>query len=545
MRNFSIFLAFFLVIQSYYSQSAILCPENKEVDVLIEKAITSNTNGDLKTAITALQKGIVLSKSAGCYRAELSCNKNLMLLYAKQSEYEKALEISKEAERLASLQNDYKNLSSIYTTNATLYSFLGLYEESINQYESALEYAQKIRDEDLRHYEIGFIYYNLAPYYQDISLEKSLDFLKKSKAEIEKIRNNSKDVSLDRKNNMLASINMNLGIFYKDKKNPKQNSQIAKENFIKALSIVENKNYSISIDTKIDLYDALMMFYKDLNEHDKVILYGEKILDLEKSYSVSMPYNRKSAYMQLSQAYLVTENHEKSRKYLDLFTKLNDSINLIEKKSVEKLIKEAISKNEKKLSDNLKIIILSATALIAILIILGLILWNRKQNIYEEIIRKLNNRIPVSETSEELQKTEEQTSTDLESGSTSLKSISIADETLSLIIGKLERFEMSNKFIKSDVNFSFLCNYVGTNSRYLTEILKTHKGKSYSSYINGLRIEYIINLLNDEPKYRAYKIAALGELCGFSSREVFTVTFKKETGITPSYFIENLRKERI
>jgi AraC-like DNA-binding protein len=85
---------------------------------------------------------------------------------------------------------------------------------------------------------------------------------------------------------------------------------------------------------------------------------------------------------------------------------------------------------------------------------------------------------------------------------------------------------------------------LGTNSKYLNEILKIYKDKTFSQYINDLRIDYITKLLYEEPKSREYKISYLAEICGFSSREVFAVAFKKKMGISPSYFIENLRKEK-
>lgn len=53
----------------------------------------------------------------------------------------------------------------------------------------------------------------------------------------------------------------------------------------------------------------------------------------------------------------------------------------------------------------------------------------------------------------------------------------------------------------------------------------------------------MVNLLASDPDYREYKISYLAEISGFSSREVFTITFKKETGVNPSYFINNLKKD--
>jgi len=87
----------------------------------------------------------------------------------------------------------------------------------------------------------------------------------------------------------------------------------------------------------------------------------------------------------------------------------------------------------------------------------------------------------------------------------------------------------------------YLANLLNTNTKYLTEIIRQHTGKNFNNYINGLRIQYITEKLYHDPKYREYKISYLAEESGFSSREIFAVTFKKETGVSPSYFIAKLQ----
>lgn len=93
------------------------------------------------------------------------------------------------------------------------------------------------------------------------------------------------------------------------------------------------------------------------------------------------------------------------------------------------------------------------------------------------------------------------------------------------------------------MSLSGLASYLDTNTKYLSEILKQYKGKKFCDYINGLRILYIMEILYKNPIYREYKISYLAESCGFGSREVFAVVFKKETGISPSYFINNLKRD--
>lgn len=180
-----------------------------------------------------------------------------------------------------------------------------------------------------------------------------------------------------------------------------------------------------------------------------------------------------------------------------------------------------------------KILMISLTVII-LLVAGGILFWKRNQKKlhenYEAVINTLNknNSSPVQNTQLEV---------------SSEKSITITDETVKMILGKLEKFEKSQKFIKKDLSLTSLATDLNTNTRYLSEIIKQYKENNYNNYINGLRINYIINKLYENPIYREYKISYLAEACGFSSREVFAVIFKKETGVSPSYFINNLKKD--
>ncbi|MGC4041402.1 MAG: AraC family transcriptional regulator [Flavobacterium sp.] len=119
----------------------------------------------------------------------------------------------------------------------------------------------------------------------------------------------------------------------------------------------------------------------------------------------------------------------------------------------------------------------------------------------------------------------------------------ITDETINTLLFKLSEFEKSGKYTDQKMSLSTLSSMLNTNTKYLAEIIKQYKGKKFRDYINGLRIDYISELLANCPEYREYKISYLAECSGFSSRVVFAVVFKKETGISPSYFINNLKQE--
>lgn len=531
MNNYVIILLLLLVFQKSGATSP--CPENKEINSLNDKAISLSKEGKIKESIILLQRIVRLAKSSQCPQEELNGNKNLMLQFARQNEYKEALDISNEAEKLALLLKDYQNLSSIHSTKATLYDNLGLYDQSIGAYMLAEKYARLIEKADRRHFELGMIYYNLSVYYQGRSYEKTIESLLKSRNEIQSIRDDSADISPEKKIDMLLSIDMNLGILYLDKENPQRDLNRSESYFLKALEAKEKLGKQINAYTEIDLLSALLEFYYKKGDYKKGIAYGEKALDLEKRYN--MPYNRRVGYMVLAKCYLAINENEMSKKYLDLFSKLNDSINMVEKDAVEEPVKRIVSEKAKKLRSAMAV----GISFFALFVFIGIILWNKKRKTllhnYEALIVPLQKNGAGEQT-----QSSTVTSKALKTENITFKSMHIADETVETLLSGLEKFERLKLFTKQEVNFAYLANYLNTNSKYLAEILRQYKDKTFSQYINDLRVDYIIRLLYENPKYRKYKISYLAKVCGFSSREIFTVTFKKNTGISPSYFIREL-----
>ncbi|WP_449399443.1 helix-turn-helix domain-containing protein [Chryseobacterium wanjuense] len=161
-------------------------------------------------------------------------------------------------------------------------------------------------------------------------------------------------------------------------------------------------------------------------------------------------------------------------------------------------------------------------------------LWRRNQKVLHKKYENIISELKSEESKTSVDEIPNQSILNLE------KSLNINDNTISTILQKLDKFEKSEKFFKKEMNLSYLANSLDTNPRYLSEIINQYKGKNVNNYLNGLRIHRITELLYKEPVFREYKITYLAEYCGFASREVFAAAFKKETGVTPSYFINQL-----
>lgn len=111
-----------------------------------------------------------------------------------------------------------------------------------------------------------------------------------------------------------------------------------------------------------------------------------------------------------------------------------------------------------------------------------------------------------------------------------------------VILQKLEKFENSHRFTNQKLSISTLTVQLKTNTTYLSEIINKHKGKNFNTYINELRINYICELILQNPEYLNYKISYLAEVCGFKSHSVFAMVFKNITGISPSTFLKQAKK---
>lgn len=322
---------------------------------------------------------------------------------------------------------------------------------------------------------------------------------------------------------MLVSINMNLGIYYRDSKNKYVNIALSEQYFLEALKQYDAIDAKEEIlETKIDLYQALQEFYHMQKKYQKAVEYGEAMLVMEKSNN--MPYNRRVAYMVLAKSHTSLGNNDASHKYLDLFSKLNDSIVSVEKKAVEAPVKKLISENKTNTQKNIIIISLVFLGLLLVTVFSLFFYRRRSKRIFSEKYDELVQKLKVEKKEVE-----------------SKSYVNITDETAKNLLQKLERFETSEKFLKKDVNLTWLANKLNTNTKYLSEIIKVHRDKNFTDYINGLRINYIVDKLYNESRYREYKITYLADECGYASSQVFVQAFKKINEVTPSYFIDKLK----
>jgi AraC-like DNA-binding protein len=121
------------------------------------------------------------------------------------------------------------------------------------------------------------------------------------------------------------------------------------------------------------------------------------------------------------------------------------------------------------------------------------------------------------------------------------ESVGIAEELVVQILEKLNHFESTNEYLQSTISLQLLAEKLETNSKYVSKIVNIYKEKTFIKYINDLRIDYAVLQIRDDKKLRNYTIQALALEFGFTSAESFSSAFFKNTGIKPTYYIEQLK----
>lgn len=91
------------------------------------------------------------------------------------------------------------------------------------------------------------------------------------------------------------------------------------------------------------------------------------------------------------------------------------------------------------------------------------------------------------------------------------------------------------KFLDPNITLESLAEQLNLSKSYLSRIINSELGMSFTDYVNSQRVEeaktYLVN-----PEFSNYTLIAIGLEAGFSSKSAFNKTFKKFTGITPSEY---------
>ena len=115
--------------------------------------------------------------------------------------------------------------------------------------------------------------------------------------------------------------------------------------------------------------------------------------------------------------------------------------------------------------------------------------------------------------------------------STSETSKKIVDELMARICEQVEQRKM---YLDYSLKVADVAAVVGTNSRYVSDCIKTSCGCTFTQFVNNYRIEQVKRLLLQQPDE---KMASIALQSGFANETSFFRTFKSMTGMTPREWV--------
>jgi len=412
----------------------------------------------------------------------------------------------------------YSKVGVLVANNGNRKKAIEIYRECYDYYKSNKE---KISKDDF----FAFLY-NFSTTYSDLSQNDSALYYNRI----------AYQYSFEQKDTLLtAYAKFKQGEIHYDLKN----YQAAIDSIIGATPVlIDDENYLLVSEG----YSRIGKAYSELNNLPKALQYFQKVDSMHNSRQIY--YNstsQKEAFKFLYQYYKDQENTKLQLAYLNKIIAW-DSIKIASDDQFEETLYDNYEKNNlaerdqliQELEDDISFSRITKYSLFGVSFVLLLLLS------YEYMRRKkLRRRF------EELQAANQKVVPKEKPISENISpKLNIPQNLVEQIINGLNAFEKKKGYINSNLSLNSLASDLKTNPNYLSKIINHHLKIGFSSYINELRIEYVLQLLNQNLTVRKYSIKAIANEVGYKNPESFSNAFYKKTGLKPSYYIKQLNKDR-
>ncbi|MDL2314748.1 helix-turn-helix domain-containing protein [Bacteroidales bacterium OttesenSCG-928-C19] len=283
--------------------------------------------------------------------------------------------------------------------------------------------------------------------------------------------------------------------------------------------------------------------------------FAKKYIDiaLDHHYKTRVPEKNSRLYDVLVRYYTSIGNNRMANSYLDSTLlakdKENEAFSGLVLRRVEQQLRAADQKiHEQKFNAEQtkshtyrRMVIIVSTALVAILVLLGftLFFYRRKRNAYRELIRRSQSWAGM-----EVQKEPAINDTEIEynlndNGNIAPEAANVSEENEKIIMDEFNNLMQTEKlYRKPDLTLPEVADKLNTNRTYLSKTINAFEKKSFTTYINELRIKDAVILLSN-PQNMKYSIDYIADEVGFTNRTTFSQVFKKVTGISPTEFRRN------
>ena len=511
MRNFVVVVFIFLfIIEDSVAQ------ENKsdqqiEFDSIYFAAATTIAGTDVNRAIQLADTLYINAQT------EVQKIRALMLtstLYQQKGIMEEAIIVAFHAVEIAEKNNNFEWQARIFGFLSTNLRLLGLTSRGKVYLQKGIKAISKISGDSA--YYSASVAQEQACYVlssEDFDLQEAIRFLEQAKTNINKLSRQTDVKYFTAINEMLfgdayfASGDFNTSI----------------QHYKKALHIVE-ESFDANLRMCEGIFLGLGKAHLGLKNYDQALAFFSKVEDAVKGSETKDV--QLELYRFLSRYYFEKGDYALYSEYNEKFLALDEQSE-VEKNRITNKVLDLLLKQNKLL----KIRVVAMYVLIVVILsVMALSFWRWRKI-------RMQNRLDTK--SSEKNTEEKERASNKNGGQT--KSGSLFSREMEIKIEKgLKKFESGEQFTDKNMSLSVLAGILEVNTKYLSYFLNSKRNKDFHSYINELRINYIIRKLESDAVYQNYKISYLADCCGFSSHSKFSAMFKNITGVTPSSYIDRL-----
>lgn len=467
--------------------------------------------GNLNAALLKLLEGEELSKKANDIVQAVKFNTNIALINGQINNYKAAIAKAKYSDYLVE-ENKKLYTSDQYKLNkSNIYLSLGVYYEGS---------YKKDFETNKAHLDSATYYYNKAILY-------------------------SKNIIT----NKIKAQNNLANVYYHE-----ENFKEAEKNYQNVVTEAFENNFMY--DYAIGLYNLGNFYYWD-KKYNKALTYFKKYDSIHEIQPVDTNNFINSNYYQ-SKIYESLDDYENTLKYASIYLanfeayefKINDEAEKVNTLQNNLLLKNDIltiqeKYNKKVVYKKIYFVVLGIVMLVLIFLLFRNRIEKKKNNekfsiiinTYKSQLKQKEEQIKnVSQEIHELKQEEVHSSN---------PTLNIDEEKEKEILESLQQIEDKLIFLNKDFTLQFVAKKIKTNTTYLSYIVNKNFGKSFSEYANELKINYVVNEMISNARYRRYSTQAIAESVGYKNATSFTRSFSKKTGLSPVQFAKKLDDENI
>lgn len=94
-------------------------------------------------------------------------------------------------------------------------------------------------------------------------------------------------------------------------------------------------------------------------------------------------------------------------------------------------------------------------------------------------------------------------------------------------------------YLDPDLTLRKLSDKLGTNTKYLSQVINHHGDTNFLSFVNAYRIEAIIQRIHNK-EFQQHTFYGMASQCGFKNKSTFYKVFRDVTGMTPKAYADQL-----